>query len=348
MMKLKVNNKHFTINVAVLLISAVLYFSGLLSVFSVFIKTFSFPFPDCSRFLLSREINLIVGIIAFISSQVFYLFFYEKNRETLNLEGKTILFYSLIGPLSSAVVLKNKKAILHHGLDSPFLLKNSRPISMVDKVGGVLISLGAMFLLISFIVKIISFESYPYEYTSSQMSHNERKAYRRLLQIYDAQQEYIKTDWDKDGTYSYSLFLVNLWQTLDEDVFPIEISLISKELGYAMRRAHSLDGYFYVNIHTRSLGQDPDNSYNTLKARLDCRNEFAIAAFPERYGETGRLSFILDQTGAMKSVEILKIRDDSLIGLFLLPAPVDFEKWRQLLSEEELIEFQSNMFTDKD
>jgi hypothetical protein len=347
-MRAKTNKIYFVVNTALILTSAILYFFGLLSVTSVFTEALSFPFPVSSKFTLGGEINLIMGVISFVLSQALYLFFYEKNRKVLGVTNGKVLFYSLIGPLSSGVILIRKRSVLSQASDTSFFIKNTRSASVVNRIAGIVISLGALSFLFVLLFKMILFETYPHKYTVLKMSNNERKAYRRLIQIGNAQKQYVETDWDKDGVCSYSLYLVNLWQTLDEKVFPVEINLIPKRLGYAMRRAYSLDGYFYVDIHTRSLGKDPGNPYKTLTADLDYCSEFAVAAFPEQYNKTGRLSFIMDQNGVIKSFELLKIKGDSEVGLFLLPAPEDFEKWRRLSSEDELVEFQSDTFTRED
>ncbi|MCU0857785.1 MAG: DUF2950 family protein [Pontiellaceae bacterium] len=336
-------NRYFIVNGTVLLTGAALYVAGLVSVVSVFTKGFSFPFFVSERFPVGKEVNLIVGLLGLVLSLVCHLSVYEKHRKALGVSGKAILFCSLIGPLGGVFLLKNKTAVLSQRGAETFFIQSTKPVSKTGRITGVLVFAGAVSFLLVLLFGMVSLEKYPRSVSASQRRDNERRAFQRLVQIHHAQTEYIKTDWDKDGVCSYALFLVSLWQTLDERVFPVEINLLPKELGYAMRRAHSLDGYFYVNVHRRCLERNPDDPDTVVNEDLDYRREFAVIAFPERYNETGRLSFYIDQSGVIRCFDRSDIEDDSLVGLFVLPPPSEFNQWRQLPDEKDLPAVQAEL-----
>lgn len=340
-MKNKTNRRCFIFNAALVLAGAVSYLAGVLSAVSVFLDSFSFPFPASERFVLGREFNFFVGVILFVLSQSLYLFFYEKNRTATGFSGAKTLLCSLLGPVTGFFVLVKYKSGVSLPGNTLFPAPVSRPVSKRRRLAGGAVFAGAVLFLAFLLFNLVSFEAYPRKDSAAQMGENERAAYRRLRQICDAQKQYIQTDWDKDGVFSYSLFLVNLWQTLDERVFPVTINLIPQELGYAMRRAHSLDGYFFVDIHRHGLGPDPENPEDTMNEDLDYRREFAMAAFPERYGETGRLSFLIDQTGEVRCFELTVIDDDSNIGLYVMPPPEELQAWQVLRNEEDLLKIQA-------
>jgi hypothetical protein len=146
----------------------------------------------------------------------------------------------------------------------------------------------------------------------SNIPTNERAAWENLQKIVRAQEAFKRVDWDEDGENSYARFLVHLWQTVDHKVQPIRVGLIPRRLAFAMEQELSLNGYFYRSLYEREL-PNGIKSNCTPKHRgddalcgttFDPMSEWAMAAIPALYGETGIQTFIVERSGNILSRDL--------------------------------------------
>ena len=134
--------------------------------------------------------------------------------------------------------------------------------------------------------------NWPRSLTLRDRQANESKAFENLRRISRAQAQYKKTDWDSDGRKTYAKFYIHLWQSIDADGEPVPVGLIDKELGFAMGLSRPLDGYYFFDLHNRTLpgGMGEERG-------LDHEKEWAVTAVPIGYKNTGLITFLADETG---------------------------------------------------
>ena len=128
--------------------------------------------------------------------------------------------------------------------------------------------------------------------TGEEIRANEIEAYGNLKLIADAQEKYIREDWDSDGKKSYAMFYVHLWRSVSLDSEPIRVNLIAKELAFAMEISKTLKGYYYMDLRKRRIDIKTGQEFEYTK-------EWAVAALPGDRGRSGVLTFIIDQTKAI-------------------------------------------------
>ncbi len=109
--------------------------------------------------------------------------------------------------------------------------------------------------------------------TVEEMFSKSVKAYQHIKKISEAQQKYIKKDWDGDGQKNYAKFYVHLWQSVDGQGAPINVNYISKELGFAMGPTKAIDGYYFLDVREYLT---PKNA----KHSLDYTKEWMILSAP--------------------------------------------------------------------
>jgi hypothetical protein len=120
---------------------------------------------------------------------------------------------------------------------------------------------------------------------------NEIKTFKNLRLIVQAQEKYKETDWDADRKKTFAKFFVHLWTSVNTKSEPISIKLIPKDLAFAMGPSSAIDGYYFINLHSRAL------SAKGQTRKLNYEKEWAVAAVPAESGRTGSLIFIADNSG---------------------------------------------------
>ncbi|MCE5187195.1 MAG: hypothetical protein LLF76_13825 [Planctomycetaceae bacterium] len=117
------------------------------------------------------------------------------------------------------------------------------------------------------------------------------KAYFNLKSISQAQSEYIKTDWDKDGKKTYAGYYTHLWTSVDLQSNPILIDLLPRKLAFAIDPARAIDNYYFVNLQDRSIPTTGE-----IKP-LDYEKEWAVMAAPLGDGRAEMLHLLADSSG---------------------------------------------------
>jgi len=126
--------------------------------------------------------------------------------------------------------------------------------------------------------------------SDSEIIENEIKTFHHLKTIAKAQQTYMQkfqTDGEKGR---YAAFYVHLWQSVTPRGETIPVRLIPRALAFAMDASMMKDGYYFRDFHQRRAGNAPP-------CELDPAREWAVTAQPAAKDQTGRLTFIIDQTG---------------------------------------------------
>ncbi len=91
----------------------------------------------------------------------------------------------------------------------------------------------------------------------------------------------------------YARFVPHLWQWVDSRGTPVRLDLIPRRLAMAMGATTAVDGYYFVDIHSRTIaGQSAAHA-------IDYAHQWAIAALPAHFGRTGRIVLLADQTGCL-------------------------------------------------
>lgn len=161
-----------------------------------------------------------------------------------------------------------------------------------NTVTGIIITL---IITIGFIWAIYQLSSLSEEQkplTGEEIRMNELQAYRNLKSIAEAQDKYIRQDWDSDGKKAYAMFYVHLWRSVSLDSEPIPVNLITRELAFAMEVTQTLKGYYYMDLRKRRVDK-------RTRKPFDYTKEWGVAACPGNMGRTGVLTFIVDQTGVI-------------------------------------------------
>lgn len=159
---------------------------------------------------------------------------------------------------------------------------------------------------------------------------NEVKAFGNIKKIAEAQERYIEKDWDGDNVEEYAAFYVHLWQSVDKDAYPVQTRLISEELANAMVETQSLNGYYFKDLVGLKLSSE-DGEKAQVKV-FDYEDEWGVVALPKRYGETGRLAFLVDASGTIYA------RDAGTDNIRSKYYPHEPEKngWKEVSDTDEL------------
>jgi len=159
---------------------------------------------------------------------------------------------------------------------------------------------------------------------------NEIRTFKNLQLIAEAQEKYKKDDMDKDGKNNYAVFLAHLWTSVDTKSEPVLIELISRDLGFAMGPSEVIDGYYFIDLHSRQLkGKEKTR-------RLDYEKEWALAGVPADSGKTGFLTFITDNSGDIFS------KKQQLIPSAYPYDPLS-KGWTKIETIEQLRSFQKSL-----
>jgi len=124
---------------------------------------------------------------------------------------------------------------------------------------------------------------------------NEIRTYKNLNKIIKAQEKFIKKDWNKDGNFTYSDFLVHLWKTFDQSGEPVKVNLIPRKLAFAMGTTRAIDGYYFIDIRLKEKEKRE-------KLKINYQKEWAIAAFPADQN-SGELTFLISENKVIYAKE---------------------------------------------
>ena len=168
------------------------------------------------------------------------------------------------------------------------------------------------------------------EVSISKIKENEIATYLNLKKIAVAQQKYIKEDWNNDGKFEYSEFLVHLYKTvISKNGDTKLLRYVPKKLGFATESSTALNGYVFMPLYFKN------GARNTLE-RKDYTKEWAVYASPWGSGQTGRLKFIIDQTGNIMISETKEVYKNDYPYM-----PLQNE-WKLLKSIDDLSFFHEN------
>jgi hypothetical protein len=119
--------------------------------------------------------------------------------------------------------------------------------------------------------------------------------------IVEAQREYAKVDWDKDGILEYAEFLMSspgqkdglYWGAAEQ----IPKALADAEVRTG-RKAVPYHGY-YFHVLTSQATSEHGGTHNYMVKARHMMGGFALVAWPSEYGVTGIHTFIVNQDGVV-------------------------------------------------
>jgi len=124
----------------------------------------------------------------------------------------------------------------------------------------------------------------------AQAAANEASAACALKEILVAQNMYRRTDWDRDGVMEYAVPFTLLYGQKDSNGYAVRY--ISGDLARAASRGAPLRGYWFVDMR----GHQAAGAYRSGGNQPDA---FGVCAVPAAYPKSGRLTLIMDATGAV-------------------------------------------------
>jgi hypothetical protein len=143
------------------------------------------------------------------------------------------------------------------------------------------------------------------EIGNRQIGRNELSVIQVMLAIVDAQQEYVEADPMKSGTGQYARRLLSSPGKKDGLYWPQGSGEPESPLGDLIAQAQregAKEGGGYHGYHYRMLyAQGPDAPGGAQQYIVNGRmiGGFAVIAWPVAWGETGNMTFIVNQDGAV-------------------------------------------------
>lgn len=295
----------------------------------------NFPFPYDKAYAIGREANLIIGILCIVTGAALLIYHFEQHFLNSGKKGKLSLL--LLAGLPAVIILTKKFPKIPFS-EKPKQTDTTTTGKKVYKTG-IVVSVLAVLLTPAAMLFVLSISTTYFLYIPSQVKNDEITAYKNIQKIAKAQQIYYEEDRDENGKKDYALFFIHLWQGVDENARPKEINLISKELGFALRSPYALDGYFFVDIHSRFFKVQGE-----YKSRyLDSEKEFVIGAFPQYNKKTGHLVYLIDEKGKLfaKTLDVVPL--DNTIGNFTYPPDPKGNGWTEIHNEEGIKALQKKV-----
>jgi hypothetical protein len=312
--------------------------AGIIIAVLAFNQNLSFPITVETMLPIAVEINLIIGAVIFLLGTVFIMFPLESKAIDAGRKCAVALL-GFISPFGIITALKLKERTIQKSAG-----KEQLPIKKACLVGSVFTIVVTIFFLWEG-YQWLQRNNFPPKLSTGQKKSNETLAFKRLKQIYEAQQKYILKDWDGDGQKNYAQFLAHLWQSVDSNADPVRVNLLPREIAFAMRRPFAVDGYIYVDMHYsyKVLKGEDGSLVSVEENEIDPNTGFAVCAFPASNKETGLLTLIITQKGDIYAKTLEHITYGPKIGL--LPCPIDFaqEGWRQIPNISDLKKFQKEL-----
>lgn len=142
-----------------------------------------------------------------------------------------------------------------------------------------------------------------------RIGRNELSTVQACLAYVDAQKEYARRDYDRDGLFEYAQKFMSdpgkknglYWETKEgEEQSPMGLFVANaRKEGYGMKRTGSrptpYHGYFYKIIKAQGTNA-PGGAYNYI-VKDKMIGGFALVAYPAQYGISGIVTFIVNQDG---------------------------------------------------
>ncbi|HOW54991.1 MAG TPA: DUF2950 domain-containing protein [Syntrophorhabdaceae bacterium] len=142
-----------------------------------------------------------------------------------------------------------------------------------------------------------------------RIGRNELGTVQACLAYVDAQKEYARRDYDRDGLFEYAQKFMSdpgkknglYWETKEgEEPSPLGLFVAkARKEGYGPKRTGSkpapYQGYFYKIIKAQG-NSAPGGAYNYL-VKDKMIGGFALVAYPAQYGMSGIMTFIVNQDG---------------------------------------------------
>jgi len=133
-----------------------------------------------------------------------------------------------------------------------------------------------------------------------RIGRNELAAIQAVLAYYDAQMEYAGEDRNDDGMLEYAQQIVSPPETHDGLYWEVEPGEELSPLGPLMADrvpGHGYHGYFYRILEAQGEHARGGAYRYIINGRM--RFGFALIAWPEAYGESGVMSFIVNHSGVV-------------------------------------------------
>lgn len=143
-----------------------------------------------------------------------------------------------------------------------------------------------------------------------RVGQNELSCIQTCRAFGDAQMDYVKIDWDKDGIFEYAKKIRSTAGTQDGLYWPTSTSTVQSPLGelaaqasaegYDLNRSQGFEpvpyhGYYYRVLHQQS--ENAEGGAHSYMAGDSMIGGFAIVAFPSSYGESGIMTFVMNHSG---------------------------------------------------
>lgn len=310
------------------------YTVGFLTALLSALNVINFPFVFEQTYSIGQEANVAVGLLLILISSVYMLFLCEKYLMEKELKAQYALWV-LLGPLGYYLLKKAEagKKIPHEAVKENKAAKKRLTIS------GIIFSVIVLGLTVGGITYLIGLNTPFFLFIPAEVKNAEVQAYRNLKKIAEAQEIFYEEDRDRDGVKNYAHFYIHLWRSVDGNANPFDVNLIPKDLGFAMRAAYDLNGYFYVDIHTQVKFENGEYK----KTGVDPLEEFKMASFPKYNKKTGQLSFLMNEKGDIFVQELNSVDPDTIVGLYVYPPFPEKSGWVKINSEEELKAFQETV-----
>ena len=150
----------------------------------------------------------------------------------------------------------------------------NKKVSITGLVFTVVVTLGFIWAALQWFNRY----NWPRPLSIEDIHKNEIKTFKNLQLIAQAQEKYKQADMDKDGKKNYARFFVHLWTSVDSKSEPVLIELIPKDLAFAAGPSEAVDGYYFIDLHSRALSGQVETK------RLDYENEWALVSVPADSG----------------------------------------------------------------
>ncbi len=148
------------------------------------------------------------------------------------------------------------------------------------------------------------------EILNRRIGENELKTVRVAQAYVDAQREYYKKDWDRDGVKEYAQRLAStpgsrdglFWKSTDpKDQSPFgPFAAEAAAEGYRLAKDEPVPyhGYFF-KILTEQGPDASEGERKYLTAKEQMTRGFGLVAYPARWGSSGIMSFIVNDEGVV-------------------------------------------------
>jgi hypothetical protein len=138
-----------------------------------------------------------------------------------------------------------------------------------------------------------------------RIGRNELSAMQAVLAYVDAQREYARTDHDGDGVLEYAQKFASAPGKHDGLYWPEEPGQPLSPIGPAFAPAKPGGGYHgYQFKILKAQGPNASGGARSYVIGKRMRSGFALVAWPVHYGETGVMTFIVNQDGVVHEKDL--------------------------------------------